>query len=147
MLLYHLGGYFHWNRPSWQKYPPKLYFLSTISQNCKQNFITVLEPQKVLSEQLAQLNFHIISARQITSTILTCTPDPSVWRDEMVNVSYTLNHVKQVTAGLHCSGYNYQVYMSDFFNYDTLTGPVQHGPPPKRKKSTPSSAQSVPPSE
>ena len=37
--------------------------------------------------------------------------------------------------------------MSDFFNYDTPTGPVQHGPPTKRKKSTPSSTQSVPPSE
>ena len=65
----------------------------------------------------------------------------------MVNVSDTLNYVKQITAGLHSSGYNYQVYMSDFFNYDRPTGPVQNGPPPKRKKSTPSSTQSVPPSE
>ena len=65
----------------------------------------------------------------------------------MVNVSDTLNYVKQVTAGLHCSGYNYQVYMSDFFNYDTPTGPVQHEPLTQRKRSTPSSTQSVPPSE
>ena len=88
----------------------------------------------MLSEQLAQLNFHINSARQITSTILTCTPDPSVWRDKMVSVSDTLNYVKQVTAGLHCSGYNYKVYMSDFFNYDTPTGPVQHGLPSLKGK-------------
>ena len=107
----------------------------------------MLEPQKVLSEQLAQLNFHISSARQVTSIILACTFDPSVWRDKMVNVSDTLNYVKQVVAGLHCSGYNYQVYMSDFFNYDTQTGPVQHGSPPQKEKSTPSSTQSVPPSE
>ena len=102
----------------------------------------------MLSEQLAQLNFHITSAREITSTILACTPDPSVWRDQMVNVSDTLNYIKQVTAGLPSSGYNYKVYMNNFFNYDTPTGPVQHGPlPTKRKKSTPTSTQSVPPSE
>ena len=117
---------------SQQKYPFELEFLSPIPQNCLQ-YIALLEPQKILSEQLVQLNFHITSARDITSTILACTPDPSVWRDKMVNVSDTLNYIKQVTAGLHSSGYNYKVYMNDFFSYDTPTGSVQHGPPLKGK--------------
>ena len=63
----------------------------------------------------------------------------------MGKMSHTLNHVKQVTNGLHSSGYNYKVYMSNFFHYDTPTGQAQHGPPAERKKAAPAAAtQSVP---
>ena len=109
-----------------------------------QCYVTVLEPQKFLSEQLTLLQFHITSARDITSTILSCTPDPSVQTDKMVKVSDTLNYVKQVTNGLHRLGYNYKLHISDFF-YDTSTGQVQHGPHAKRKKAAPAAAtQSIP---
>ena len=109
-------------------------------------FLTVLEPQKFLSEQMAQLTFHVKSAMQVASTILKSTPHHSVWRDKMVTVADTLNYINQSTTSLHSSGYNYNVFMDDFFNYHTSTGLVEHGPPTKRKRSS-TSTQSVPPEE
>ena len=103
----------------------------------------VLEPQEFLSEQLAQLKFHVTSAMQVASTISKSTPDPSVWRHKMVKVADTLNYINQSTKSLHSSGYNYTVFMDDFFNYDTSTGLVEHGPPTKRKRTT-TATQSVP---
>ena len=80
---------------------------------------------------------------QAASTILKSTPDPSVWRHKMVKVADHLNYINQSTKSLHSSGYNYTVFMDDFFNYDTSTGLVEHGPPTKRKR-TATATQSVP---
>ena len=83
---------------------------------------------------------------QVASTILKSTPHQSVWRDKMVTVADTLNYINQSTTSLHSSGYNYNVFMDEFFNYHTSTGLVQHGPPTKRKRSS-TSTLSVPPEE
>ena len=64
----------------------------------------------------------------------------------MVKVADTLNYINQSTKSLHSSGYNYTVFMDDFFNYDTSTGLVEHGPPTKRKW-TATATQSVPAEE
>ena len=95
---------------------------------------------------MAQLTFHVKSAMEVASTILKSTPHQSVWRDKMVTVADTLNYINQSTTSLHSSGYNYNVFMDEFFNYHTSTGLVQHGPPTKRKRSS-TSTLSVPPEE
>ena len=64
----------------------------------------------------------------------------------MVKVADTLNYINQSTKSLHSSGYNYTVFMDDFFSYDTSTGLVEHGPPTNRKR-TATATQSVPAEE
>ena len=104
-----------------------LYFTSLIS---------VLEPLKFLAEQMAQLVFHITSAKAIASQVLGSTPDPSHWRDNFERGVETLNYFKQVLNSLHPTGYNYPVYMDNFFQYFTSTGTVHQGPKAKRRKTT-----------
>ena len=89
-----------------------------------------------LAEQMAQLVFHITSAKAIASQVFGSTPDPSHWRDNFERGVETLNYFKQVLTSLHPTGYNYPVYMHNFFEYFTSTGTVHQGPKPKRRKTT-----------
>ena len=95
-----------------------------------------MEPQKFLAEQLGQLLFHVTSAKSIASQVLAATPDPSHWRDSFQRGTDTLNYFKQVLSSLHSSGFNYPVYMQDFFSYYTPTGSIRQGPVPKRRKTS-----------
>ena len=85
---------------------------------------------------MAQLVFHITSAKAIALQVLGSTPDPSHWRDNFERGVETLNYFKQLLASLHPTGYNYPVYMDNFFEYFTSTGTVHQGPKPKRRKTT-----------
>ena len=60
-----------------------------------------------------------------------------------MRVADTLNYINQSTKSLHSSGYNYTVFMDDFFNYDTSTGLVEHGPPTKRKRTATATQSSL----
>ena len=95
-----------------------------------------MEPQKFLAEQLGQLLFHVTSAKSIASQVLASTPDPSHWRDSFQRGTDTLNYFKHVLSSLHSSGFNYPVYMQDFFSYYTPTGSISQGPVPKRRKTS-----------
>ena len=100
------------------------------------SLISVLEPLKFLAEQMAQLVFYITSAKVIASQVLGSTPDPSHWRDNFERGVETLKYFKQVLNSLHPTGYNYPVYMDNFFQYFTLTGTVHQCPKAKRRKTT-----------
>ena len=91
---------------------------------------------KFLAEQMAQLVFHITSAKAIASQVLGSTPNLSHWRDNFERGVETLNYFKQVLNSLHPTGYNYPVYMANFFQYFTSTGTVHQGPKAKRRKTT-----------
>ena len=96
----------------------------------------MLEPQKFIAEQMSQLLLHLTSAKAIASQVLAATPDPSHWRTSLQRGTDTLNYFKQVLQHLHNTGFNYPVYMQDFFSYFTPTGSITEGPTPKRRKTT-----------
>ena len=80
--------------------------------------------------------FFPYSAKAITSQVLGSTPNHSHWRDNFERGVETLNYFKQVLNSLHPTGYNYPVYMDNFFQYFTSTGTVHKGPKAKRRKTT-----------